>query len=76
MLANNKWKFSRYEIIAIAQQINKNLNLKVTSVKTILNILASHGITDIVAKYSKSTRHLYWFVKPLCLQTFKVINNV
>lgn len=76
MLANNKFKFSSYEILAIASEINKELKLNLGPIQAILILLSSYGITNIVSKYSKSTRHLYWFTTPLCLKTFKVTNNV
>ena len=72
MLANNRHTFSSYEIIAISKEINKTLSLKLNSIQHITSLLTSYGLKDVLNKHSHSTRHVYWFNRPLCLNTFKV----
>ena len=74
MMANNRHTFSSYELIAISKEINKTLQLRLNSIQAITSLLASYGLKDVLNKHSHSTRHVYWFSKPLCLNTFKVPN--
>ena len=74
MMANNRYTFSSYELIAISKELNKTLHLRLNSIQAITSLLASYGLKDVLNKHSHSTRHVYWFVKPLCLNTFKVPN--
>ena len=74
MMANNRHTFSSYELIAISKEINKTLQLRLNSIQAITSLLSSYGLKDILNKHSHSTRHVYWFSKPLCLNTFKVPN--
>ena len=63
-----------YKIIAISKEINKTLSLKLNSIQHITSLLTSYGLKDVLNKHSHSTRHVYWFNRPLCLNTFKVPN--
>ena len=74
MMANNRHTFSSYELIAISKELNKTLQLRLNSIQAITSLLASYGLKDVLNKHSHSTRHVYWFSKPLCLNTFKVPN--
>ena len=74
MMANNRHTFSSYELIAISKEINKTLQLRLNSIQAITSLLSSYGLKDVLNKHSHSTRHVYWFNKPLCLNTFKVPN--
>ena len=74
MMANNRHTFSSYELIAISKEINKTLQLRLNSIQAITSLLSSYGLKDVLNKHSHSTRHVYWFSKPLCLNTFKVPN--
>lgn len=74
MMANNRHTFSSYELIAISKEINKTLQLRLNSIQAITSLLSSYGLKDVLNKHSHSTRYVYWFSKPLCLNTFKVPN--
>ena len=74
MMANNRHTFSSYELIAISKEINKTLQLRLNSIQAITSLLSSYGLKDVLNKHSHSTRHVYWFSKPMCLNTFKVPN--
>ena len=74
MMANNRHTFSSYELIAISKEINKTLQLRLNSIQAITSLLSSYRLKDVLNKHSHSTRHVYWFSNPLCLNTFKVPN--
>lgn len=75
MLVNNITRFSPDELRATGKQINNSLNrtdLNYSS-QYIQKLLESYGIKDVTQKYLKSQRHNFWFNRPMCHKTLKVI---
>lgn len=75
MLVNNITRFSPEELRVTGKQINSSLNradLNYSS-QHIQKLLENYGIKGVVQKHLKSQRHNYWFYKPMCGKTLKVI---